>query len=233
MVRLSFWGRLLDLISPRLCVVCGHRLTVSERCLCSRCNMHLPRTGFQHDAYGNVMARLLWGQIPVERVAALFYYEAGSETARMIYELKYHDQPEVGEELGRMTAREFALAGFFEGIDALIPVPLARRRQRQRGYNQSKMVARGVSAATGLPIFDRVARRTVFEKSQTKMGRWERIDNVKDVFEVRDGSTLNGKHILLIDDVMTTGATVISCARELQKAANVRISVLTLGFAKN
>ena len=179
------------------------------------------------------MARLLWGQIPVERVAAMFYYEAGSETAKIIYDLKYHDQPEMGEELGRMVAREFTLAGFFEGIDAVVPVPLARRRQRQRGYNQSMMVAQGISDVTGLPIFGHVACRTVFVKSQTSMGRWDRIDNVSGVFEVRNAEALQGKHILLIDDVMTTGATIISCARELQKVADVRVSVLTLGFARS
>ncbi len=177
------------------------------------------------------MARLLWGQVEVERVAALFYYEAGSETDKIVYDLKYHNHPEIGEEIGRMIAREFAPAAFFDGIDAVVPLPLARRRQQQRGYNQSMMVARGVSAVTALPIFDKVARRTVFVKSQTSMGRWDRIDNVAGVFEVSQAETLQGKHILLIDDVMTTGATVISCIRELQRVADVRVSVLTIGFA--
>ena len=105
MKKISFWHRLLDLIAPRLCVVCGRRLAPSEEVLCAACNLHLPRTGFQLSAYDNVMARLFWGIIPVERVAALFYYEGGSKTANILYDLKYHDQPEIGVVMGRMMAK--------------------------------------------------------------------------------------------------------------------------------
>lgn len=231
--RISFWTRLLDLISPRLCVICGHRLSVTEEVICSKCNLHLPRTFFQQDPYENVMAKLFWGQIPVERAAALFYFEAHAETANIIYELKYKNHPEIGEMMGRMMAKELLSSGFFEGIDAIVPVPLARKRQRQRGYNQSMEIARGVSAVTGLPIYNKVVRRTVFEGSQTNKGRWERNENVEKVFELADEDNIDGKHLLIIDDVVTTGATVIACAKELVKAGDVKVSVLALGLAKS
>ncbi len=233
MKPISFWHRLLDLISPRLCVVCGCRLSVTEEILCAKCNFHLPRTDFHRDACDNEMARLFWGQIPIERATALFFYEAHAETANIIYELKYKNHPEIGETIGRLLAREIQPSGFFDGIDVIVPIPLAKRRQRQRGYNQSQEIARGVGEVTGLPIDDRVVRRTAFEGSQTSKGRWERNENVEHVFELADTETVHGKHLLLIDDVVTTGATVLACAQELAKAGDVKISVLALGFAKS
>ena len=194
--------------------------------------MHLPRTDFHRNALDNPMARLFWGIIPVERVAALFYYEAGSETANILYELKYHNHPEIGVVMGRMIGREFSESGFFDGIDMLVPIPLARSRQRHRGYNQSRSIAEGISQITGLPISDQLVRRTHFVKSQTQMGRRERQENVADVFEVKNLDGIHGRHLLLIDDVVTTGATITACARELLKAGDVTLSILSLGFVK-
>ena len=233
MKPISFWHRLLDLISPRLCVVCGHRLTVTEEVICARCNFHLPRTGFQHNAYENDMAKLFWGQIPIERATAFFYYEAHAETANILYELKYKDHPEIGEIFGRMLAAEIKSAGFFDGIDGIVPVPLAKKRQRQRGYNQSEEIAQGVSEITGLPIYKKVVTRISFKGSQTNKGRWDRQENVERVFDLIDAEAVSNKHLLLIDDVVTTGATCIACAKVLCQSANVRISILSLGFAKS
>ena len=229
---ISFWSRLLDLISPRLCVVCGNRLAVTEETLCSKCYLHLPRTDFANDLYENVMAKLFWGQIKLEKATALFYYEPHAETARILYELKYKNHPEIGVVMGRMMAKELMKSGLFEDIDALVPVPLAKKRERERGYNQSLELAKGVSEVTGLPIANLVIRRTKFVGSQTKRGRWERNENVEHVFELVDDN-ISDQHLLLIDDVVTTGATVIACAKEMQKASNVKISVLALGFAKS
>ena len=231
-MKVSFWHQLLDLLAPRLCVVCGRRLSLTEQVLCVSCNMHLPRTGFQLNAHDNVMAQLFWGIIPVERAAALFHYNAGASVSNIIYDLKYHDQPEIGREMGRFVAREFSETGFFDGIDVIVPIPLAKKRQRQRGYNQSLCIAKGISRVTGLPIYDKVVRRTMFVKSQTQMGHWERQENVEGVFELKDASALRGRHILLVDDVVTTGATMTACARELLKAGDIKISLLSLGFAK-
>ena len=231
-MKISFLHRLLDLLSPRLCAVCGRRLAASEQVLCASCNMRLPRTGFQYQATDNPMARLFWGIIPVERAAALFFYEAGVESANILYELKYHNHPEMGVMMARMMAREFSEAGFFEGIDLIVPVPLAKKRQRQRGYNQSHCLADGVSQITGLPVSNQVVRRTRFVKSQTQMGRQERQENVADVFEVRDLDMIRGRHVLLVDDVVTTGATMTACARELLKAGDVTLSLLSLALVK-
>ena len=221
------------MISPRMCVVCGSRLAVTEETLCSKCYLHLPRTDFRNNLYENVMAKLFWGRIAIEKADALFFYEPHAETAKILYELKYKNHPEIGVVMGRMMAKELMRSGLYEGIDAIVPVPLAKKRERERGYNQSLELAKGVSEVTGLPIADKVVVRTKFVGSQTQRGRWERNENVENVFELVDGDSINGKHLLLIDDVVTTGATIIACAQELQKASNVRISVLALGFAKS
>lgn len=233
MKPISFWHRLLDLISPRFCVVCGQRLTVSEETICSKCNLHLPRTGFHRVPYENEMAKLFWHQIPVERATAFFYYEPHAETANILYELKYKNHPEIGEVMGRLMAKELQMSDFFDGIDGIVPVPLAKKRLRQRGYNQSMEIAKGVSEVTGLPIYNKVVKRNVFEGSQTSKGRWERNENVEGVFELKDATAVQGKHLLVVDDVVTTGATVIACAKELCQACNVKLSVLSLGFAKS
>ena len=228
----SFFSRLLDLLSPRMCAICGNRLSISEQTICAKCNLHLPRTHYGRRPYDNEMARLLWGQIPVERAAALFFYEPGAQGSKMIHKLKYGNHPEIGNIMGRMAALEMDADDFFEGVDMLVPVPLASKRQRQRGYNQSKEIALGVSEVTHLPVRTDIVSRQSFFGSQTQLGKWERNQNVKDAFLLMKGPAAKGKHILLIDDIMTTGATIIACASELAKAGNVKVSVLTLGFTK-
>lgn len=233
MKPISFWHRLLDLISPRTCVVCGKRLAATETTICTKCNFHLPRTGASNNAYENEMAKLFWAQIPIERAAALFYYESHSNTANIIYQLKYKNHPEIGPLMGRMVATELQRDHFFDGIDAIVPVPLTKKRLRQRGYNQSEEIAKGASEITSLPIYTNVVKRTVFKGSQTRRRRWERLENVELAFELINGDAIGGKHLLVIDDVVTTGATIIACAKELAKAGNVKISVLSLGLTKH
>lgn len=228
----SFFTRLLDLVAPRTCVVCGNRLAIEEEILCVSCNLRLPRTGFSYDAYENEMAKVFWGRIPVERCAPFMYYQAKADSANLIYMLKYNDRPDIGEYLGKMIAEEFKKDYFFEDIDLIVPIPLERKRQRQRGYNQSLMIAKGVSEVTGLSIETGIIERKIYESSQTEKNRWMRNDNVKDVFQLLQPEKVQGKHILLIDDVVTTGATISSCGQELAKAGNVKISVLSIGFAK-
>jgi ComF family protein len=229
----SFWSRLVDLIAPRACVVCGGRLGIHEFFICGSCNLQLPRTNYADNPYENDMARLFWGQLPVERCAALFFYQGGSGPSQILYELKYKNHPEIGEFFGRMIAEEWNDTGFFEGIDLIVPVPLAKERQRQRGYNQSLHIARGIGSVTRLPIVTNAVSREQFVESQTQKDRWQRNENVEGCFRLNDGSSLKGRHVLLVDDVVTTGATICSCGREMLKAGDVRFSILTIGFAKS
>lgn len=229
---ISFWHRLLDLISPRLCVVCGSRLSVTEEVICNICNLHLPRTNNAKDAYENQMAKMFWGQLPIEKAAALFYYESHAETANIIYQLKYKNHPEIGGVMGRMMAKELQGYDFFEGIDGIVPVPLTKSRLRERGYNQSDEIAKGISEITGLPIYNDFVKRIAFKASQTKKNRWERKENVEHVFVLNRQVPLHIHHLLVVDDVVTTGATIIACSRQLVGENEIKISVLSLGLTK-
>jgi len=194
--------------------------------------MHLPLTGFSASATDNPMARLFWGILPIEKAAAWFYYYPQSDSSELIYDLKYRHHPEIGRRLGIIVARQFAHDDFFEGIDAIVPMPITRLRRWHRGYNQSMEIAKGISEATGLPIYNKVVKRAHFSESQTKKSKWERQKNVEGAFCLRNATAIAGKHVLLIDDIVTTGATVIACGKELSKAADVKMSVLSLGLAK-
>ena len=229
---MNWWTRFLDFISPRQCVVCGERLAPTERSLCSMCVLHLPRTTYQFTPEDNPMAQLFWHLTPVERAAALLFYEPHSEMARLVYDMKYHDRPDIGEDMGRLMANEMQFARYFDGIDILLPVPLSRKRMRQRGYNQSEQLAIGISDITHLPVVTKALRRKHFVKSQTQLSRHERQENVDDMFELRDGSLLQDKHILLVDDICTTGATLMACIEVLKDIPGIHLSVLTLGFTK-
>ena len=229
---MNWWTRFLDFISPRQCVVCGERLAPTERSLCSVCVLHLPRTTYQFTPDDNPMAQLFWHLTPVERAAALFFYEPHSEMARLVYDMKYHDRPDIGEDMGRLMANEMQFARYFDGIDVLLPVPLSRKRMRQRGYNQSEQLAIGISDIIHLPIVTKALRRKHFIQSQTQLSRHERQENVEDMFELCDGSLLQDKHVLLVDDICTTGATLIACVEVLKDIPGIHLSVLTLGFTK-
>lgn len=232
MAKSSFYSRLIDLIAPRGCAICGERLTLDEQVVCTRCNVRLPRTDYASDAYDNEMARHFWARIAVERCAALFFYQPQSPASRMIYDLKYRNHPEYGVTLGRMAATEFAAQGFFEGIDVIVPVPLAKARKRERGYNQSMEIARGVAEATRIGICDDAVERTRRTETQTRMGRLQRVDNVENAFSLARPDAVAGRHVLIVDDIVTTGATVCACGKALMQAGGVSISVLSLGFTK-
>jgi len=207
-------------------------LAETEQVICGSCNLGLPRTGFAEEAYDNELAQLFWGRLPIERAAAWFYYQAQSEVSQVIYELKYRNHPEIGEQLGRMMAEELQCNGFFEGIDLMMPVPLTRMRKWKRGYNQSEEIARGIQQVTSLPIVGDVLKRNRYNDSQTRKNRWQRTENVEGAFCLCNADKVRHRHVLIVDDVVTTGATVYACGKELMKAEGVRVSVLALGYSK-
>lgn len=225
-------SRLFDFIAPRYCCVCGSRLTAEERVFCAGCCLDLPLTEFLDHPYDNVMAKTFWGLIPhFERAYALVYHVPHTRSASMVYQLKYNNRPDIGDNLGWLMADKMAAKGFFEGIDAVVPVPLAPVRIRQRGYNQSECLAYGICRRTHQPLWDDVVGRKYYAASQTDKNRWQRLDNVTDVFELTNGSRLRGRHVLIVDDVVTTGATVCALAKQLQLVDDVHISVASIAFA--
>ena len=163
--------------------------------------------------------------------SSFFHYTPHSPHSRILFELKYHNHPEVGKTMGRMMAEELKATNFFNGIDLIVPIPLSRKKERQRGYNQSDWIAWGISEATGIPTDTTSVVRTKSNPSQTTLDHRQRRENVRDIFAVRHPGNLEGRHILLVDDVITTGATMLSCAEAIARACRVRFSVLSLAWA--
>lgn len=218
------------LLVPRSCAVCGCNLNDGEEVLCFRCDMDMPRTNF-HLQTDNPMERALWGKLPLGRASAYFRYGRKSEYARLVHLLKYHGRKDLCGAVGRKMAAELSMTGFFQGIDLLLPVPLHPNKQRRRGYNQSERIAQGISLLTGIPVNTSVLTRDKDTETQTHKSVAQRQDNVAGIFSVHASAQLVGKHVLLIDDVFTTGATVTACADALQEVEGLTVSVLTLAYA--
>lgn len=231
-VRHNFLSSLLDIVVPRTCAICGRRLDTSEDTVCTVCLLHMPLTGFLDNPYKNDMAKTFWGRIKhMEKAFALVYHQPHADSAHPVYQLKYYNKPDVGISLGLLMGRMMKEKGFFDGIDAILPIPLAWKRQHERGYNQSEMIAIGLHDASGLKILKNVVRRVSFEGSQTQKDRWDRAENVENAFKLVKGDSIKGLHLLIVDDVVTTGATVCSLASLLEKVDGVRISVAAIGYA--
>ena len=202
-----------------------------EDSICARCLAKLPRTR-QFGQPGNETEKIFWGQIPIIKASSLMYYFQRTDSHNVFRRLKYGHKPQVGVAFGRIMSRELQEKGFFETVDAVVPVPLAKKKMKKRGYNQAEMLALGVCEVTKLPLLKEVVTRTVPNETQTKLSRAQRMDNVKGIFKVSKPDKLQGKHLLLVDDVVTTGATLISCAKAiLEVAPTATFSVLTLALA--
>ncbi|WP_390601613.1 ComF family protein [Bacteroides sp. f07] len=224
-------GSFLSLFFPRYCIVCGRTLAKGEECLCTMCNINLPRTDY-HLRKDNPVEKMFWGKIPLERATSFFFYRKGSDFRQILHQLKYGGQKGIGAIMGRYMAAELLESGFFEGVDVILPVPLHKKKQQIRGYNQSEWIARGIAAVTGISIDTESVVRRKNTETQTRKSFLERWENVEGIFELNHAESLVGKHILIVDDVLTTGATTVECASCLTDIEGIRISILTLAMAE-
>lgn len=221
---------ILDFFFPRFCASCGRRLAQTELHLCCECLRELPRTNY-HLTSPSPLEQMFWGHFPVERATALFFY-TGVNTRNILYRLKYHNSPDVGRYVAHVMADEIGGCGFFDGVDVVVPVPLAFGKKLRRGYNQCEWIAKGIGDATGLPVVSNAVRRIRNNPSQTGLNAIERWENVDGIFRLVRPDAVRGKHVLLIDDVVTTGATTVACAQSIAAAGgDVRISVVALAMA--
>jgi ComF family protein len=226
----DFWDDLISLLFPRLCFACGNHLLRNENLICTGCYVSIPRTNYHLQAE-NPVAQLFWGRCLIEKAAAFSFYARGSRIRNLIHKLKYSGNKEIGYELGRIYGVSLNSSGFTDDIDIIIPVPLHPVRKRIRGFNQSEYISAGISDVTGLPINTDSLVRIVLSATQTNRSRYERWTNVEGIFRVDDSVRIRGKHILLVDDVITTGSTIESCANELLKVEGVKVSVIAIGCA--
>jgi ComF family protein len=221
----------LSLFFPAVCLSCGDSLVRGEEMLCTRCMVEINRTGF-HLKHDNSVEQLFWGRCQIERGAAFSVYNRGSRIRKLIHLMKYRGHKEIGFALGKLYGSYLHGTPFMEGVDMLVAVPLHPDRLKKRGYNQSDYIARGLSAATGVPVGEGVLYRVSATNTQTRRGRFERWENVEGLFALSDEKQLSGKHFMIVDDVITTGSTLEACAEALHRCSNVKVSVVTLAVSQ-
>jgi ComF family protein len=226
----DLWDEFISLLFPRLCYACGEHLMKNEKIICTLCYVSIPRTNYHHSP-DNPVEQLFWGRCRITRAAAFSFYGKGSKIRKLIHNLKYKGIKEIGEELGKIYGNNLKCSDFLTDIDLIIPVPLHPSRQKKRGFNQSEVISKGIAEVTGLIIDCDSLRRAELSDTQTKRSRYERWINVEGIFEVSHSENLAGKHILLVDDVITTGSTIDACAGELLKIEGVRVSAVALAVA--
>lgn len=226
----DLWDDFLSLLFPRICYGCGNHLLRNENLICTECYVIIPRTNY-HLQKENPVSQLFWGRCLVESAAAFSYYNKGSRIRNLIHNLKYKGIEEIGFELGKIYGSTLKPSGFTENIDMIIPVPLHPVKKRARGFNQSEVISSGLADTTGLPVNTTSFERAVASYTQTKRSRYDRWINVEGIFRVTDTESLKGRHVLLVDDVITTGSTMESCINELLKIEGVKVSVVAIAYA--
>lgn len=222
---------LLSLFFPRLCLACNQKAPAIKELICTECLIRLPRTIF-HLEKENEFTQRFWGRTKLETGAAMYLFSKGSKTQNLIHNLKYNGKAKVGVLLGQIYGRKLAKSPLYQSIDVIVPVPLHWKKLQIRGYNQSEQFARGLSETMNIPYLKDGMIRTMHADSQTTKSREERMANVLKSFDVYLHGDLKGKHILLADDVLTTGATIEACTNKLLKLENTKVSAVTIAMAE-
>ena len=213
-----------ELLYPKLCGGCGNHLYENEEVVCVYCRASLPLSG-ECDFENNASEKLFWGKVSITAAASFLFFQKKSSTQHLLHQLKYQQKKNIGEWLGEQFAYSLQSKGRFAAVEIIIPIPLHPSRIKFRGYNQCDAIARGMASVLQIPIVNGVLIRNVATQSQTKKNRFQRFENMNSVFSLVQASAIKGKNILLLDDVLTTGATLISAAQVLQQAGSNKLFV--------
>ncbi|WP_394996283.1 ComF family protein [Emticicia sp.] len=228
---MNWFKHLLDIIYPRSCEACEESLLGGEHLICVKCIIDLPRTNSHIDAIESISKRF-WGKIPIANTITYLKFSKKGKVQKLLHKLKYRNKPEVGVFLGKLYGIDLKSVAFEKKIDLLIGVPLHPTKLRQRGYNQADCIAEGLSMALEIPFETSAVNRIIHTDSQTKKSRYERFQNVENIFEVKDMEKIKDKRIAIVDDVLTTGSTIESLAAMLLNEGCKDISVITIATAE-
>jgi ComF family protein len=217
----------LHLLFPHVCTGCGSDILNEETVLCIKCMDAMPETNFELHQ-NNPVEKLFWGRLPLTGATAQFYFTKESLMQHLMHQFKYKGNKDLGFQLGRLMGTRLKNTNRFSTIDALVPLPLFPAKEKRRGYNQATVLCDGMAEAMGIPVLDKVITRPQHTETQTKKGRIERWKNMEGKFILSKPDAISNKHLLLVDDVVTTGATVEACGAELLKTDNVKLSLACL-----
>lgn len=219
------------LFFPRCCLACSESMVKGEEILCTNCLLELPKTNY-HLLQGNPIEEKLFGRIPLQYAWAFLKFKKRGTVQHLLHQLKYNNHPEIGIALGKVYGKVLSESGFDQSFELIVPVPLHRSRLRKRGYNQSSKFAEGLSNSLKIPWDESITIRRDRTATQTKKNRMQRWENVRDVFSISQNDKILGKRILLVDDVITTGATLEACGQHLIAAGCAQLSVAVIAEAQ-
>ena len=226
---LNFLKNFAALAYPGTCCACGTLLIAYEKHLCLHCRALLPKTRF-HKFRENQLTKIFWGRLQLETGTSLFYFQKGGKVQRLIHQFKYKGDTQLGFYLGQLLGRDIKSSPYYNGIDCILPVPLHQMKERHRGFNQSEVVAGGIASSLLLPCTKHLLIRKEYTETQTRKNRFNRWQNVADVFETPVPDALVNKSVLLVDDVITTGSTLEACAQKLLAIKGVKVWIATLAI---
>lgn len=226
----SVFSDFFALFYPEVCLACNRVLLKHEDVICNFCDIELPKTLF-HTMKDNPLEKTFWGRVKLESVAARCYFRKKSKIQRLMHRLKYKGAKEIGIIIGEKYGHELLENSIFRSVNVIVPIPLHPDKERIRGYNQSEMFGIGLSKSMNIPQDTKHFLKATSTESQTKKNRYNRWENVKEIFTIEDEDFFKGKHILLIDDIITTGATIEAAAQMLLKIEGVRVSVVGIAAA--
>ena len=227
----DIFNSFIDTLFPRICPVCNNVLLSHEKHICTKCRIDIPITRYHMQEF-NAMEQLFAGKTPIEKAVGYFFYEKGNPYSNILHNIKYRNNPQLGQYVAKLFAQELLSRNIFRNIDCIIPVPLHHRKKIQRGYNQSEYIAKGFSEVFDIPVHNNIIIAHKSHESQTNKGIYERWLNTQNIFSAQNTQVLENKHILIVDDVVTTGATLLSAALTIASVPNIKISLATLGVAR-
>lgn len=221
---------ILSLFFPKVCLACGNSLFRNEEVLCFSCLYHLPKTSF-HLKEDNPVARQFWGKIDFASAASFYYFSKGGKVQHLVHQFKYKGYKEIGFHIGKIYGAELVKSPLFSSVTGVIPVPLHPLKQAKRGYNQAEWFAMGLAVSMGVELDTTSLVRAFASETQTRKSRFNRWENVKEIFRIDDIGRQAGKHVLLVDDVITTGSTLEAAGHSLFQVPGIKISVASIACA--